>query len=58
MRKAIANAAQDPELVAQAKKINLDMAYRSPRDLEALVARLYQTPPEMLEAVKKLVPNP
>jgi tripartite-type tricarboxylate transporter receptor subunit TctC len=58
MRKAIANAAQDPELVAEAKKINLDMAYRSPRDLEALVARLYQTPPEMLEAVKKLVPNP
>ncbi|HEY7296823.1 MAG TPA: tripartite tricarboxylate transporter substrate-binding protein [Xanthobacteraceae bacterium] len=58
MRKAIANAAQDPELVAEAKKINLDMAYRSPQDLEVLVGRLYQTPPEMLETVKKLVPNP
>jgi tripartite-type tricarboxylate transporter receptor subunit TctC len=57
MRKAIAAAAQDPELVADAKKANLDMAYRSPQDLERLVGRLYETPPEMLETVKKLVPN-
>jgi tripartite-type tricarboxylate transporter receptor subunit TctC len=57
MRKAIAAAAQDGELVAEAKKINLDMAYRSPQDLETLVGRLYQTPLEMLDMVKKLVPN-
>jgi len=57
MRKAIAAAAQDPELVADAKKANLDMAYRPPQDLERLVGKLYETPPEMLETVKKLVPN-
>src|SRR5438270_6327310 len=57
LRGAIAAAAQDPELVAEAKKINLDMTYRSPEDLNRLVTRLYETPAEMIEMVKKLVPN-
>jgi tripartite-type tricarboxylate transporter receptor subunit TctC len=57
MRNAVAAAAQDPELVAEANKINLDMAYRAPQDLERLVGRLYETPPDMLETVRNLVPN-
>jgi tripartite-type tricarboxylate transporter receptor subunit TctC len=57
MRKAIEETAKDPELLAEAGKMKLDMAYRSPDQLEQLVAALYQTPPDMVEAVKKLVPN-
>jgi hypothetical protein len=37
--------------------MKLDMSYRSPAQLEQLVVALYQTPPAMIEAVKKLVPN-
>ena len=57
MRNAIADAAKDPELLAEAEKMKLDMAYRAPEHLERLVAQLYETPPEMIEVVKKLVPN-
>ena len=33
------------------------MTYRSPEELERLVTNLYETPPEMVETVKKLVPG-
>ena len=57
MRKAIADAAKDPELLAEADKMKLDMAYRPPEHLERLIANLYQTSPAMVETIKKLVPN-
>jgi len=57
MRKAIADATRDPELIAEAEKMKLDMAYRPPEHLERLIANLYETPPAMIETVKKLVPN-
>jgi tripartite-type tricarboxylate transporter receptor subunit TctC len=57
MRSAIASAAKDPELLAEAEKMKLDMAYREPHHLERLIANLYATPPAMVETVKKLVPN-
>jgi tripartite-type tricarboxylate transporter receptor subunit TctC len=57
MRKAIEETAKDPDLLAEAAKMKLDMSYRSPAQLEQLVAALYQTPPAMIEAVKKLVPS-
>jgi tripartite-type tricarboxylate transporter receptor subunit TctC len=57
LRKAFAETVRDPELVAEADRLKLDMTYRSPEDLERLVTNLYETPPEMLETVKKLVPN-
>ena len=37
--------------------MKLDMSYRSPENLERLIAKLYATPPAVIEAVKKLVPN-
>ena len=46
----------DPELVAEAARIKLDMTYRPPDHLERLVAALYETPPALVEIVKKLVP--
>jgi tripartite-type tricarboxylate transporter receptor subunit TctC len=57
MRKAIADAARDPDLLAEAHKLKLDMAYRAPDALERLVADLYATSPAMVETIKKLVPN-
>ena len=57
MRRAIAASASDPELIAEAAKMKLDMAYRPPEHLERLIANLYETPPATVETVKKLVPN-
>jgi tripartite-type tricarboxylate transporter receptor subunit TctC len=57
VRAAIAAAARDPELIAEADKMKLDMAYRVPEHLEGLIANLYRTSPAIVEAVKKLVPN-
>ena len=38
MRRAIAEAVKDPELIAEADRIKLDMTYRAPEHLEQLVA--------------------
>jgi tripartite-type tricarboxylate transporter receptor subunit TctC len=57
MRKALAEAVNDPELVAEANRIKLDMSYRAPDHLERLVANLYETPPALIETIKKIAPN-
>jgi tripartite-type tricarboxylate transporter receptor subunit TctC len=57
LRRAIAAAVNDPELIADADKMKLDMSYRPPQNLERLIDNLYATPPAVVEAVKKLVPN-
>ena len=56
MRKALVETLKDPALIAEAARIKLDMTYRPPDDLERLVANLYETPPALIETVKKLVP--
>ncbi len=57
MRRAVAEAVKDPELLAEAAKMKLDMSFRTPEQIEKLLAKLYATPPDMIEAVRKLVPN-
>ncbi len=57
LRAAVEAAANDPELVEEAEKLGLDMAWRTPQTLQASVERLYRTPPAMIETVKKLIPN-
>src|SRR5712691_8989779 len=57
MRKAFAETLKDPALLAEAARIKMDMTYRSPDHLERLIASLYETPPALIETVKKLVPN-
>ena len=57
MRSAFAEALRDPALLAEAARLKLDMTYRPPDHLERLIARLYQTPPALIETVKKLVPS-
>jgi len=56
VRKAVAEAVRDPELISEASRMKLDMSFTAPEHLEQLLARLYETPPAMIEAVKKLVP--
>jgi tripartite-type tricarboxylate transporter receptor subunit TctC len=57
MRKAMAGAANDPALIAEAERTKVDMHFTPPAQLEALLASLYDTPPEMIQAVRKLVPH-
>ena len=57
MRKAFAGTLKDPALVAEANRIKLDMTFRPPDHLERLVANLYETPPALIETVKKIIPN-
>ena len=57
MRDAIAAAVKNPELIAEAEKLKLDMTYRPPGHLEKLVAHLYDTPPQVVENLKKIAPS-
>src|ERR1700689_3718136 len=54
MRKAIAEAAHDPDLVAEAATMKMDMTYTAPDRLEQLVGKFYETPPAVIEKVKAL----
>jgi tripartite-type tricarboxylate transporter receptor subunit TctC len=57
MRKAIERAVKNPELLAEADKMKLDMVYRPPQHLEEVVAHLYETPPALIEKAKTISPN-
>ena len=57
MRKAFTDTAKDPQMLAEAEKSKIDMTYILPARLEELVDKLYRTPPELIETVKRLVPN-
>jgi tripartite-type tricarboxylate transporter receptor subunit TctC len=57
MRKAFADLATDPEMLADAKRIKMDMTYHRPQELEQLVQSLYETPQELIDSIKRLVPN-
>jgi len=57
MRQAFADVAKDPQMLAEAEKSKIDMTYIAPARLEELVENLYRTPPDLIEAVKRLVPN-
>jgi tripartite-type tricarboxylate transporter receptor subunit TctC len=57
LRKAIAEAAHDPQLIAEAASIKMDMSYTPPEHLEQLVARLYATPHALVDTVKAILPN-
>jgi tripartite-type tricarboxylate transporter receptor subunit TctC len=57
VRKAMAAAVGDPQLVAEAASMKLDMSYTPPEHLEALVTKLYQTPPALVATIKAIMPN-
>jgi tripartite-type tricarboxylate transporter receptor subunit TctC len=57
MRKAIERAAHNPDLLAEAEKMKLDMVYRPPEHLEQVVRHLYATPPQTIEKARQISPN-
>jgi tripartite-type tricarboxylate transporter receptor subunit TctC len=57
MRKAIERAVKNPELVAEAQKMKLDMVYRPPGHLADVVSNLYATPPATVGKAKEISPN-
>jgi tripartite-type tricarboxylate transporter receptor subunit TctC len=48
LRKGFAQAMHDPDLVAEAEKINLELNFVSGEEVQALVERLYQFPPDVI----------
>jgi len=57
LREAYLKALRDPELLAEAKKGRLDIEPTSGEELEALVREIFDSPPEVIERVKKLLGN-
>jgi tripartite-type tricarboxylate transporter receptor subunit TctC len=57
MRKAFADVAKDPDMLAEARKLKLDMTFIPPTQLERLVRDLYATPQATIETVKQLIPH-
>ena len=53
LRKAFMAAMADPELLAEAKRLNIDIIPASGEDVQAEVARLFATPKETVERVRK-----
>lgn len=53
MRKAFNAAAKDPELLADAQRLNIDVIPSTGEEMQALVARMYATPPEVVARVRK-----
>jgi tripartite-type tricarboxylate transporter receptor subunit TctC len=49
VRKAFLEAMKDKDLLADAKKLKLDMRYRSAEQLEAYVRKIYDTPPAVMK---------
>ena len=52
MRRAFMDMFRDPAFIAETKKMNLDVDPMSGEDLQALVRRVYDTPPEIVELAK------
>ncbi len=52
LRKAFMAAMTDPELVAEAKRINLDIGPIPGDELQALIAKLYATPQDVVDKAK------
>ena len=48
LRNAVAAAMHDPDLIAEAAKIDLELNFVSGEGVQALVERLYHSPPEVV----------
>jgi tripartite-type tricarboxylate transporter receptor subunit TctC len=53
LRKAFMAAIRDPELMAEATKIDLDIDAISGEELQAMISRIYATPKDILEKAKQ-----
>jgi tripartite-type tricarboxylate transporter receptor subunit TctC len=57
LREAFFKTLSDPEVLAEAKKSRMDVEPTSGEELEALVKEIFDSSPEVLERVKKLLAN-
>jgi tripartite-type tricarboxylate transporter receptor subunit TctC len=58
LRKAFMDTWADPELLAEAKKIDLDVAAISGAEVQDLIAKAYATPPAVIAKAKDaLIPK-
>jgi tripartite-type tricarboxylate transporter receptor subunit TctC len=53
LRKAFEATMKDPELLAEAEKMRIDVEWSTGEAVQALVAKMYETPPAVIERVKK-----
>jgi tripartite-type tricarboxylate transporter receptor subunit TctC len=53
LRKAFDETMNDPDLLAEAQKMNLDVDAGTGQEVQELVARMYETPPNVVERLKK-----
>jgi tripartite-type tricarboxylate transporter receptor subunit TctC len=48
LRRAFDQAMHDPQLIAEAAKMDLELGFFSGQDVQSLVERLYRSPPEVI----------
>jgi tripartite-type tricarboxylate transporter receptor subunit TctC len=53
LRQAFMRTMEDPELVAEAEKIKLDVSPISGERLQALIAQLYATPADVIDKARQ-----
>ncbi len=56
LQKAFADAVMDPELVAEARKINVPVELTSGENLDKVVREAYATAPDIIERVRAVIP--
>ncbi len=56
LRKAFDDTMKDPAFVAEMEKANLEVNPISGKDVQALIDRLFKTPPAVLERAKTIIP--
>jgi tripartite-type tricarboxylate transporter receptor subunit TctC len=55
LRKAFEVTMKDPELLAEAEKMRINVDASTGEEVQALVAKMYETPPQVIERVKKAI---
>jgi tripartite-type tricarboxylate transporter receptor subunit TctC len=55
LRQAFAQAMHDPQLLAEGAKMDLELSFVSGEDVQALVERLYRTPPDVIARAQAIV---
>jgi tripartite-type tricarboxylate transporter receptor subunit TctC len=55
LRTAFEATMKDPELLAEAEKMRIDVEWSTGEAVQSLVARMYETPPAVIERVKKAI---
>ena len=55
LRDAFVSASKDPELLAEAAKMNLEISALTGQEVQDLIAKLYATPPAVVEKVRDIM---